>query len=78
VRRFGDRDMWAARNGGSDARSVALDPAELPMSAIALTEESGAAMSDLTPQFLAGPNANAMVMTTATDYGTLHAAGRPQ
>lgn len=75
MRRFGDRDMWAARNQATDARQAALEPTELPLSSIALTEGSGARMSELTPLFLA--NRGGMVMTTASDYGTLHAAGRP-
>ena len=75
MRRFGDRDMWAARNQPTDARQVALEPDELPMSSIDLTEGSGVAMSELSPLFLT--NQGGMVMTTASDYGTLHAAGRP-
>jgi hypothetical protein len=45
------------------------------MSAIDLTEGSGARMSELSPLFLS--NQGGEVMTTAKDYGTLHAAGRP-
>lgn len=75
MRRFGDRDMWAARNQPTDARQVALQPSELPLTSVALTEGSGARMSELTPLFLT--NQGGMVMTTASDYGTLHAAGRP-
>jgi len=68
--------MWNTRNDVMDARTVALQPAEIPASAITLTDGSGAAMSELTPMYLAG-RGHAMVMTTASDYGTLHAAGRP-
>jgi hypothetical protein len=77
MRRFGDADMWAMRNTGTGDKQTGA-PTEIPASTLILTEGSGARMSELTPQFLAGPNSNAMVMTTATDYGTLHAAGRPQ
>lgn len=76
MRRFADRDMWARRNTADAGAKQLGAPTEIPGNVIHLTEGSGARMSELTPQYLAGPNANAMVMTTAADYGTLHAAGR--
>jgi hypothetical protein len=73
VRRFGDADMWNTRN---QAAGKTVDgPDQIPATAIDVTAESGASMSELTPLFLA--NQGGMVLTTATDYGTLHAAGRP-
>ena len=75
MRRFGDPAMWQARNQPGGIREAALVPAELPMTAYSVTAESGAAMSELTPLYLT--NQGGLVMTTATDYGTLHAAGRP-
>ena len=78
MRRFADRDMWARRNVAATGERKLDAPTEIPANVLILTEGSGARMSELTPQFLAGPNANAPVMTTASDYGTLHAAGRPQ
>jgi hypothetical protein len=65
--------MWAQRNNASG--KVLPAESEIPASAIDLTEGSGARMSELTPLFLA--NQGGMVLTTAHDYGTLHAAGRP-
>jgi len=73
MRRFGSRAMWAQRNDASP-KTVPAET-EIPASAIDVTAESGARMSELTPLFLA--NQGGMVLTTATDYGTLHAAGRP-
>ena len=78
MRRFADRDMWARRNVAATGERKLDAPTEIPANVLILTEGSGVRMSELTPQFLAGPNANAPVMTTASDYGTLHAAGRPQ
>lgn len=78
MRRFADRDMWAQRNSTVGGDKQINAPTEIPANVLILTEGSGARMSELTPQYLAGPNANAPIMTTATDYGTLHAAGRPQ
>ena len=75
MRRFGDRDMWAQRNQAT-GRAVPDAPTEVPASAITLTEESGARMSELTPLYTS--NRGGLIMTTASDYGTLHAAGRPQ
>jgi hypothetical protein len=75
VRKFASKAMWDQRNQVSG--HAVPGPTEIPASAIILTEGSGARMSELTPMFLAGPNANAMVLTTATDYGSLHSAGRP-
>ena len=75
MRRFGDRDMWAQRNT-ADGRAVPDAPTEIPSAAITLTEESGARMAELTPLYTA--NRGGLIMTAATDYGTLHAAGRPQ
>lgn len=75
MRRFGDPAMWHRRNQVSGIREAALVPAELPMTAYSVTAESGTAMSELTPLFLT--NQGGMVLTSATDYGTLHAAGRP-
>ena len=72
MRRFGDPDMWARRNAG-DGKTVDA-PTEIPANAITLTEESGAAMSELTPLYTS--NQGGLIMTTASDYGTLHAAGR--
>jgi hypothetical protein len=69
--------MWGRRNVDTAAERKLDAPTEIPSSVLILTEGSGVRMSELTPQYLAGPNANAMVMTTASDYGTLHAAGRP-
>ena len=73
MRRFGSAAMWDARNDASPKQVPA--ESEIPAAAITLTEGSGAQMSELTPLFLA--NRGGMVMTTAADYGTLHAAGRP-
>jgi hypothetical protein len=73
VRKY-TKAAWQQRNQATG--HAVPGPTEIPASALILTAESGARMSDLTPMFLAGPNANAMVLTTATDYGTLHAAGR--
>ena len=74
MRRFGDPDMWAARNAAT-GHPVPGGPLEIPASAITLTEESGAAMSELTPLYTS--NQGGLIMTKARDYGTLHAAGRP-
>jgi hypothetical protein len=68
--------MWGRRNVDTAGERKLDAPTEIPSNVLILTEGSGARMSELTPQYLAGPNANGMVMTTATDYGTLHAAGR--
>lgn len=75
MRRLADPQMWQARNQATDARVVAMEPAEIPMTSYSVTEGSGATMAELTPLFLS--NQGGMVMTSARDYGTLHAAGRP-
>lgn len=75
MRKFGSKAMWQQRNVVQG--HAVPGPTDIPSSALILTEGSGARMADLSPMYLAGPNANAMVLTTATDYGTLHAAGRP-
>ena len=74
MRKFRDKDMWDQRNSG-DPRMVEIPVPEIPMTAINVTEESGARMSELHPLYLA--NQGGLVMTTASDYGTLVAAGRP-
>jgi len=75
MRKFGSRGMWAARNTPAGTKVIPAAPAEIPATAITLTEEAGVRQSELHPLFLA--NQGGMVMTAATDYGTLHAAGRP-
>ena len=75
MRKFGSKAMWDQRNN-ADPRMAEIPVPEIPMTAIAVTEESGARMSELHPLYLA--NQGGMVMTSASDYGTLVAAGRPQ
>jgi hypothetical protein len=77
MRRFADPGMWQQRGTPAGGDKQLNAPTEIPANVLILTEGSGARMSELTPQYLAGPN-SAPVMTTATDYGTLHAAGRAQ
>ena len=74
MRQFKDKNMWGQRNS-PDPRRVEMPVLEIPASSINLTEESGARMSELHPLYLA--NQGGFVMTTASDYGTLVAAGRP-
>ena len=74
MRQFRDKNMWGQRNA-PDPRRVEMPVLQIPASAITLTAESGARMSELHPVYLA--NQGGLVMTTASDYGTLVAAGRP-
>lgn len=74
MRRFGDPDMWARRNA-ADPRTVAMAAPEIPLTSYDVTEGAGVSMSELTPLFLS--NQGGEVMTSAKDYGTLYAAGRP-
>lgn len=66
--------MWQQRNQ-ADPRMAEIPVPEIPANTVSLTEGSGAKMAELSPLFLA--NQGGMVMTTAKDYGTLYAAGRP-
>jgi len=66
--------MWASRNQTA-AKVVPLAPTEIPATAITLTEEAGVRQSELVPLWTA--NQGGLIMTAASDYGTLHAAGRP-
>ena len=74
MRKFADAGMWNSRNDLS-VKGLALAPTEIPATAITLTEEAGVRHSELSPVYTA--NQGGLIMTSARDYGTLYAAGRP-